>query len=458
MKNGDNTGPLQQDTRQLELVEKSLGEKTANRQSIFVTLRSKNARNNRSTVALDSLVDADSSSSMSADVSVDSKSRATGGKLLKAGGVFARTSGTGGAGSRTSDMPRKPQWPEQGPVSVQAGGAGGGKTGAKQQQTVAAGANAGAGAPAASTTGEKRVGFFAKLIGRTKKVEAEPAQPKPQRFVFSAAELEAREAQLAAAGFSQLPGTLLSRAKGDAVDAKYLLKWNQFDLRREIGEGAYAMVYLATVKLETGAKKDVALKELKLLGNEQNEDLHLEVAAVADAIGDCGFTVLAESVRLGAELIRQPEKYREARSLLRCALLEFKQNADMEDEACGQILAVVEALIALPPPPKQPATVAGKGAPQRLVEDIMREVEVLSKLWHKNIVEFVGTCVDLPHLAIAMQYAHKGPLSELLINDEVVLGWDLRIKWAKETAEAIHYLHSLDPKIIHRDLSETRLL
>jgi serine/threonine protein kinase len=44
------------------------------------------------------------------------------------------------------------------------------------------------------------------------------------------------------------------------------------------------------------------------------------------------------------------------------------------------------------------------------MEDVLREVEVLSKLWHKNIVEFVGCCVDLPHLAIAMQYAHKGLL------------------------------------------------
>lgn len=47
---------------------------------------------------------------------------------------------------------------------------------------------------------------------------------------------QAREQQLALAGFSQLPGTLLSRAKGEEVDAKFLFKWNQFDLQREIGE------------------------------------------------------------------------------------------------------------------------------------------------------------------------------------------------------------------------------
>ena len=94
----------------------------------------------------------------------------------------------------------------------------------------------------------------------------------------------------------------------------------------------------------------------------------------------------------------------------------------------------------------------GKGAPERLLEDVKREVEVLSKLWHKNVVEFVGCCMDLPHLAICMQFAHRGPLSDILVSESTTLGWDLRVKWAKETAEAINYLHGLDPKIIHRDL------
>ncbi len=114
---------------------------------------------------------------------------------------------------------------------------------------------------------------------------------------------------------------------------------------------------------------------------------------------------------------------------------------------------MLEALASLGPP-KMHVKKAGEGVgvPQRLLKDVMSEVEVLSKMWHKNIVEFVGCCLELPHLAIAMQYCHKGPLSELLLDDQVLLGWDLRMKWAKETAEAIAYLHSLDPKIIHRDL------
>lgn len=45
-----------------------------------------------------------------------------------------------------------------------------------------------------------------------------------------------------------------------------------------------------------------------------------------------------------------------------------------------------------------------------------------------------------------------------MINEDVVLGWDLRVKWARETAEAVHYLHNLNPRIIHRDLKADNIL
>jgi hypothetical protein len=60
-------------------------------------------------------------------------------------------------------------------------------------------------------------------------------------------------------------------------------------------------------RLEDGSKKVVALKELKLQGNEQNEDVSLEVQAVCDAIIDCGFPSVAETIRLAASLLRQPK-------------------------------------------------------------------------------------------------------------------------------------------------------
>ncbi len=82
---------------------------------------------------------------------------------------------------------------------------------------------------------------------------------------LDAHDLEDREAQLERAGFAQLPGTLLSRAKGGELDKKFILKWEQFELQKEIGEGAYALVYLAKAKMADGSFKEVALKELKVI-------------------------------------------------------------------------------------------------------------------------------------------------------------------------------------------------
>lgn len=331
----------------------------------------------------------------------------------------------------------------------------------KPSPTQVAVKNSRATGPRATASG----GFFSKLFNR-KPIQSAPngspaavATTAPIRRKvtrkMAASELEDLEAQLEAAGFAQLPGTLLSRAKGELLDRKFLLRWQQFELQRDIGEGAYASVYLATATMPDGSVREVALKELKLLGNETDPDIKLEVEATADAISDCGFPTVAKALRVAGQLLTHAETYETAQRIIAESLQEFQSAADMEDDACVIIVQILEAmsLVARPAKPHNKDRGTGAaGAPQRLLKDVMSEAEVLSKLYHKNIVEFIGCCLELPHLAIAMQFAHKGPLSELLLNDTVSLGWDLRMKWAKETAEAVEYLHSLDPKIIHRDL------
>jgi hypothetical protein len=181
-----------------------------------------------------------------------------------------------------------------------------------------------------------------------------------------------------------------------------IYKWDQFELLKEIGEGAYAVVYLAKVKKADGTIKEVALKELKLvawpstpdsvnqplprrvdvvcnvalrggrcrgpggvvcsgvvcrrmqvvvagfeltsskqvLGNEADPDLRLEVEATADAISDCGFPLVAKALRTAAQLITHKEFYEGARQLLLSMLQDFRAAADMEDEACVMIVQV----------------------------------------------------------------------------------------------------------------------
>lgn len=456
------TGPLQIDTRQQELLEKAHQQHKSG--GLFPSLRGrtpKPARKLEDPFAKPEEVSASASVSIGGNSSTGGASESSNSsadmKKKRGSLIFNRGSSRSEDKKMTPPPPLEPKEPSRHDLR---------RDGKNSERTSDRGGGGSDGSDRGSSN--KKTGFFAKLktLAGGKKHTESPGMPtsttpRKRRSFLAAHDLEFREAQLQAAGFSQLPGTLLSRAKGDKVDSKYLLKWKQFDMIREIGEGAYAMVYLAEVALADGSKKEVALKELKLQGNEESEDIRLEVEAVADAIADCGFVEVAEVLRVGSQLMVRPETYESAKKLLMEGLSEFRRHADPQDEACVMIVNVFENLVALPAPvtkPEETSVAESKGAPQRLLEDVMREVEVLSKLWHKNIVEFVGTCVDLPHLAIAMQYCHKGPLSELLINEDVVMGWDLRIKWAKETAEAINYLHNLDPKIIHRDLKADNIL
>ena len=53
----------------------------------------------------------------------------------------------------------------------------------------------------------------------------------------------------------------------------------------------------------------------------------------------------------------------------------------------------------------------------------------------------------------------QGSLSSILLKDlSVEIAWNQRIKWSHDVAKGIEYLHSLRPKIIHRDLRSDNVM
>ncbi|KAL6047965.1 Serine/threonine protein kinase, catalytic domain containing protein, variant 2 [Balamuthia mandrillaris] len=86
------------------------------------------------------------------------------------------------------------------------------------------------------------------------------------------------------------------------------------------------------------------------------------------------------------------------------------------------------------------------------------EMAFLSELHHPNIVLFIGACVRRPHLCIVTEYMKKGSLKDILRDKATQLPWNLRMKMARSIALGLHYLHSLEPIIIHRDLKSSNLL
>ncbi|XP_072051009.1 uncharacterized protein [Amphiura filiformis] len=91
-----------------------------------------------------------------------------------------------------------------------------------------------------------------------------------------------------------------------------------------------------------------------------------------------------------------------------------------------------------------------------LYELAKKEVEVISRLHHPHIVNLVGIC-EIPGVHhILMEYAPNGSLHDYLKDPLKPLPYQLQIKWARESALAIRYLHRLN--YLHRDIKPQNCL
>eukprot|EP01094_Clydonella_sp_ATCC50884_P018705 TRINITY_DN3506_c0_g1_i3.p1 TRINITY_DN3506_c0_g1~~TRINITY_DN3506_c0_g1_i3.p1 ORF type:complete len:405 (+),score=58.43 TRINITY_DN3506_c0_g1_i3:460-1674(+) len=90
--------------------------------------------------------------------------------------------------------------------------------------------------------------------------------------------------------------------------------------------------------------------------------------------------------------------------------------------------------------------------------EFSREASLLSVLRHPNIITFYGAACNEESLFLVTEYAERGSLYDLLNSDQCALPYDRRLRMALDTAKGMHYLHSLDPKVIHRDLKSPNLL
>ncbi|PON61529.1 Serine/threonine protein kinase [Trema orientale] len=87
-------------------------------------------------------------------------------------------------------------------------------------------------------------------------------------------------------------------------------------------------------------------------------------------------------------------------------------------------------------------------------EDLLREIDLLSRLKHENIVEIIGYC-DCGELQAIVYELLRGSLKENLR----MLDWSQRMSVAIGVAKALNYLHhSCNPPIIHRDVKSSNIL
>ncbi len=69
-----------------------------------------------------------------------------------------------------------------------------------------------------------------------------------------------------------------------------------------------------------------------------------------------------------------------------------------------------------------------------------------------------GACVKKPNLCLVTEFVKQGSLKDILLNPTIKLPWEHKLKLLHSAALGIHYLHSLHPVVIHRDLKSSNLL
>ncbi|ESO97140.1 hypothetical protein LOTGIDRAFT_180583 [Lottia gigantea] len=88
-----------------------------------------------------------------------------------------------------------------------------------------------------------------------------------------------------------------------------------------------------------------------------------------------------------------------------------------------------------------------------------KEAQVLSVLSHRNIIQFYGAVTEDPNFCLVTEYASHDSLYAYLKNPENELDFNQILKWAREIATGMNYLHCEAPiKVIHRDLKSKNVV
>ncbi|XP_017699693.2 LEAF RUST 10 DISEASE-RESISTANCE LOCUS RECEPTOR-LIKE PROTEIN KINASE-like 1.2 isoform X1 [Phoenix dactylifera] len=96
------------------------------------------------------------------------------------------------------------------------------------------------------------------------------------------------------------------------------------------------------------------------------------------------------------------------------------------------------------------------------VEQFMNEIAILSGLRHQNLVSLYGcTSRRSRELLLVYEFVPNGTVADHLHGpraSERSLTWPMRLSIAIETADALAYLHAVEPPIIHRDVKTNNIL
>ncbi|XP_031392603.1 serine/threonine-protein kinase CTR1 [Punica granatum] len=94
------------------------------------------------------------------------------------------------------------------------------------------------------------------------------------------------------------------------------------------------------------------------------------------------------------------------------------------------------------------------------LKEFLREVAIMKRVRHPNVVLFMGAVTRCPHLSIVTEYLPRGSLYRLIHRPATgeMLDQRRRLRMALDVAKGLNYLHNLSPPIVHWDLKSPNLL
>lgn len=92
------------------------------------------------------------------------------------------------------------------------------------------------------------------------------------------------------------------------------------------------------------------------------------------------------------------------------------------------------------------------------LDEFRREVRIMRRLRHPNVVLFMGAVTRPPNLSIVTEFLPRGSLYRIIHRPLFQIDEKRRIKMALDVARGMNCLHTSIPTIVHRDLKSPNLL
>ncbi|KAJ4841106.1 hypothetical protein Tsubulata_003737 [Turnera subulata] len=92
------------------------------------------------------------------------------------------------------------------------------------------------------------------------------------------------------------------------------------------------------------------------------------------------------------------------------------------------------------------------------LDEFRREVRIMRRLRHPNVVLFMGAVTRPPNLSIITEFLPRGSLYRIIHRPQCQIDEKRRIKMALDVARGMNCLHTSTPTIVHRDLKSPNLL